>query len=220
MLVHFDRHCGHFDWFWAVTITGLTPAISTPFVSDTGQRRKHLIHLFDLFRDPIILTTTALESEFLNLEHLRIRTVESMVQTNQQVNEFVSETMCKPATGCIDDHLNGFFSSGEHSRDDLAILMLTSGSTGNAKAVCLRHNQIIQATKGKSQHLKLSADDRFLNWIGMDHVANMVEMRLGAMYLCAEQVHVQASDLLIDPLKFLGLLDKHRISYAFPPTSF
>ena len=220
VLLHFDKHSDHFDWFWAVTIAGFTPAISTPFVNDPDQRRKHLIHLFELFRDPIILTTAALESEFFNLEQLRIRTVESMVQTNKQVNEFVSETMWKAATGCVDGHLNGLLSSGQHSRDDLAILMLTSGSTGNAKAVCLRHNQIIQAIKGKSQHLKLSADDRFLNWIGMDHVANIVEMHLGAMYLCAEQVHVQASDLLIDPLKLLGLVEKHRISYAFSPNFF
>ena len=220
VLLHFDRHSDHFDWFWAVAMAGYTPAISTPFVNDPDQRRKHLTHLFKLLRDPIILTTTALESEFLNLEQLRIRTVESMVQTNQEVNEIVSETMCKPVTGSIDGHLNGFFYGGQHSIDDLAILMLTSGSTGNAKAVCLRHNQIIQAVRGKSQHLKLSADDRFLNWIGMDHVANMVEMHLGAMYLCAEQVHVQASDLLIEPLRFLTLVDKHRISCAFSPNFF
>ena len=220
VLLHFDRHSDHFDWFWAVAIAGFTPAISTPFANDPDQRRKHLTHLFKLLRDPIILTTTALTSEFLNLERLRIRTVESMMQTDQQVNESVSEKMGKTATGSIDGHLNGFLDGDQRSVEDLAILMLTSGSTGNAKAVCLRHNQIIQAVKGKSQHLRLSADDSFLNWIGMDHVANMVEMHLGAMYLCAEQVHVQASDLLIDPLKFLGLVDKHRISYAFSPNFF
>ena len=78
--------------------------------------------------------------------------------------------------------------------------MLTSGSTGNAKAVCLRHDQINQSVRGKSQHLGLTNNDILLNWIGMNHVANLIEMHLHAMYLCAEQVHVQASDLLLEPL--------------------
>ena len=46
----------------------------------------------------------------------------------------------------------------------------------------------------------------------MDHVANLIEIHLHAMYLCAEQVHVQASDLLTEPLTFLRLIDKHRVS--------
>ena len=106
------------------------------------------------------------------------------------------------------------------ARKDLAVLMLTSGSTGNAKAVCLRHDQIIQSVKGKSYHLGLTRHDILLNWIGMDHVANLIEMQLHAMYLCAEQVHVQASDLLLEPLTFLRLVDKHRVSYSFAPNFF
>lgn len=40
------------------------------------------------------------------------------------------------------------------------------------------------------------------------------------MYLCAEQVHVQASDLLVEPLTFLRLVHKHRASYTFGPNFF
>ena len=106
------------------------------------------------------------------------------------------------------------------SGQDIAVLMLTSGSTGNAKAVCLRHDQIIQSVRGKSHHLGLTHNDTLLNWIGMDHVANLIEMHLHAIYLCAEQVHVQAPDLLLEPLTFLRLVDKHRVSYTFAPNFF
>lgn len=106
------------------------------------------------------------------------------------------------------------------SRDDPAIFMLTSGSSGNAKAVCLRHGQLLTALQGKSMHHGTTPDDNFLNWIGMDHVANLSEVHLHAMSLGAEQVHVQAADLLEKPLSFLSLMHKHRVGYTFAPNFF
>ncbi|MCJ1461651.1 hypothetical protein MMC07_000248 [Pseudocyphellaria aurata] len=106
------------------------------------------------------------------------------------------------------------------SRDDPAIFMLTSGSSGNAKAVCLRHGQLLDALQGKSKHHGTTPDDTFLNWIGMDHVANLSEVHLHAISLGAEQVHVQAADLLEKPLSFLSLMHKHRVGYTFAPNFF
>lgn len=40
------------------------------------------------------------------------------------------------------------------------------------------------------------------------------------MNLVAEQIHVQASDLLIDPLRFLTLIARHRITHTFAPNFF
>lgn len=40
------------------------------------------------------------------------------------------------------------------------------------------------------------------------------------MNLSAEQVHVQATDLLADPMKFLHLLSKHKVAYTFGPNFF
>ncbi|KAL8719196.1 MAG: hypothetical protein Q9225_003775 [Loekoesia sp. 1 TL-2023] len=213
ILLHFDKHADNFDWFWAVTLAGYTPAVSTPLVNEPDQRKKHLLHLFDLLGDPIILTTEALTSEFLNLEQLRLRPIERLRKTNG----FFDAEAYKTVNGSIHEPSN---MSETPPAEQTAVLMLTSGSTGNAKAVCLRHDQIIRSIEGKCQHLGLTTNDTFLNWIGMDHVANLIEMHFHAMYLCAEQVHVQASDLLMEPLTFLHLVDKHRVSYAFSPNFF
>lgn len=45
----------------------------------------------------------------------------------------------------------------------------------------------------------------------------MTEMHLQAMYLCVDQIHVQAADLIADPVLFLNLVDKHRVSRSFAP---
>lgn len=252
VLLHFNRHSDNLDWFWATTVAGYLPALSTPLVNDLDQRRKHLAHLYSLLEDPILLTTSALIAEFSEFPRLRIRTVESLGQAHRYVNRISAAT----SEGLTDGHVSRMNSGvpngssegltnvnvdgmsngtseghvkadgpkcklpSSSSRQDLAVLMLTSGSTGNAKAVCLRHDQIIQSVRGKSHHLGLTQNDILLNWIGMDHVANLIEMHLHAMYLCAEQVHVQAPDLLLEPLTFLRLVDKHRVSYTFAPNFF
>ena len=98
--------------------------------------------------------------------------------------------------------------------------MLTSGSTGFAKAVPLRLKQMLSATRGKSTSWGSTPDSVFLNWIGLDHVADLMEIHLHAMLLGAEQVHVQATDLLADPLLFVRLLSDHKVNFTFGPNFF
>lgn len=199
-LLHFDNHLDGFEWLWSVIAAGHLPAISTPLTNDLAQRRRHLLHLETLLHHPIIITRDHLVPDFVDLgEKLHIRTIESL----QSRNGF--HRMEKPR------------SKGEH---ELAALMLTSGSTGNAKAVELRHGQLLQAVHGKALRQGTKHKDTFLSWIGLDHVANLTEVHLHAMSLAADQVHVSAIDMLADPMAFLRLINKHRVAYTFAPNFF
>ena len=103
---------------------------------------------------------------------------------------------------------------------DVAVLMLTSGSTGNAKAVCLTHDQILAAIKGKLSGMPLPKGSTLLNWIALDHVASLVEVHLCAMFAGLDQVHVPAVEMVKDPLLFLRLLSEHHVSRTFAPNFF
>jgi acyl-CoA synthetase (AMP-forming)/AMP-acid ligase II len=102
----------------------------------------------------------------------------------------------------------------------LAVLMLTSGSTGNSKAVSLTHGQILVSVNGKSIHHSTTNRDIFLNWIGLDHVANLIEIHLHAASLAAQQVHIQSSIILANPILFLKMLSVHQVTYTFAPNFF
>jgi acyl-CoA synthetase (AMP-forming)/AMP-acid ligase II/thioesterase domain-containing protein len=103
------------------------------------------------------------------------------------------------------------------SLEGVAALMLTSGSTGAAKAVCLSHHQILTACKGKLSHMPLSQGAAVLNWIGLDHVGSLTELHLTAMVAGCDQVHVPTAEVITDPLLFLRLLSKHSITRTFAP---
>ena len=119
-----------------------------------------------------------------------------------------------------DTYTNGFSTTQPTSLKDVAALMLTSGSTGNAKAVCLTHKQILTACKGKLIHMPLPQDAVVLNWIGLDHVGSLVELHLTAMVAGCDQVHVAAAEMITDPLAFLRLLSKHHVTRTFAPNFF
>ena len=201
VLIHFNDHSQNIRWFWATVVAGCLPAISLPFVNDPDQRRKHLVHMNNLLQVPIILTSEKLVPEFLGLEQLNIQPVETLEARDGFEDSFIEVANLK-------------------RRDDPAALMFTSGSTGNTKAVCLRHGQLLVALAGKSRYHETTGNDVFLNWIGMDHVASLTEIHLHAMSLGSEQVHANATDLVTKPMSFLALINKHRVTYTFAPNFF
>ncbi|KAI9157872.1 Microperfuranone synthase [Paramyrothecium foliicola] len=198
LLLHFSSQRETIQWFWAATLAGLLPAISTPLVHDATRRNKHLQHLKTLLKAPIIITTSQLMSEFDGVSDLRLFDVAYL----------------KAKSG--DFRIN----AEKKHKDEIAVLMLTSGSTGMAKAVAIRHGQILAAVTGKSLMHETKLGDVFLNWTSLDHVAGFIEIHLHALSLSSEQIHVPASEFLRDPLQFICLLDKHCVAYSFAPNFF
>lgn len=204
ILVHINDHFLGILWFWAIIAAGGIPCLSTPVSKDGEQREKHLTSVLKLLGNPLVLTTADLAADFAGLENVRIKTIQELEYTpTHRLN-------CEGAV------LRGY----RKCRKDIAVLMLTSGSTGNPKAVALTHNQILYAILGKSQLHNTTEDDVFLNWTGLDHVANLTEIHLHAMGVGANQFHLHNSSILADPMIFLEKIAKHKVSYTFAPNFF
>ena len=203
VLLHFNDHLDNITWFWSVLYAGYIPAMSTPFAYNLEHRRKHLLHLYDLLDNPVCLTTKDLLDQFPEPPILTLRTVEDL------------DTMA------ITD-LEGSGPSISSRSSDLAMLMLTSGSTGNAKLVQLTHGQVLASVAGKSAVLFLDTPSHlaFLNWIGLDHVGSLIETHLHAMFAVIDQVHVQAPDVIANPILFLELISRHSVVRTFAPNFF
>lgn len=119
-------------------------------------------------------------------------------------------------------HTNGVQKNSVHTNGaedrDLMMLMLTSGSTGFAKAVTFTHKQVLASVSGKASIRARPRDRPFLNWIGLDHVAGLIEIHLQALWLGVGQVHVSAVDVITSPTTaFLDMLSRHRVSSTFAP---
>lgn len=200
MFIHFESFQRNLEWFWAVVLAGLLPAVSTPLPVDHDRRRVHLAHLRDTLKNPIILTSQEQIGDFEGVDGIDLNLIDYLGSV--EIKDFAVS------------------SYKDAQMKDPGALMLTSGSSGNTKVVVLRHEQVIASVQGKSQHFGTTQADVFMNWIGFDHVASLIETHVHAMYLCADLVHVPAATVIARPMIFLQLIDRHRITYTFAPHFF
>jgi acyl-CoA synthetase (AMP-forming)/AMP-acid ligase II len=124
--IQLESHEQYTEIFWACQFAGLVPCVLTPLTQDHNQRVAHLTHLSKLLA-PKVITTSHLAQDLSVVPELDVLEVSSLAFLDLAV---LPELFVSP--------------------DDISCLMLTSGSTGNAKAVELTHRNILSAVMGKS----------------------------------------------------------------------
>ncbi|CAL5868710.1 uncharacterized protein PFLUO_LOCUS2937 [Penicillium psychrofluorescens] len=228
-LVHFQHHLDNITWFWATILAGSVPTLSTPLVSTDEGRRAHFKHLHNMLQDPLVLTRRELLVNFFGEnELLRTVAVEEFEESDFSGTDSGSASSNHVSTSGKDDinsngHANGNYhvnGTTGNSTEGVAVLMLTSGSSGNCKAVCLTHQQMFASIRGKLAVMPVSDGSSVLNWIGLDHVASLMETHLLSMFAGVNQIQIQAAEVLSNPLLFLRLLSKHKVCMTFAPDFF
>ncbi|MDJ0649138.1 MAG: SDR family NAD(P)-dependent oxidoreductase [Xenococcaceae cyanobacterium MO_188.B19] len=191
--------------FWGCILGGFIPIPITvpPDYSTDNSKANILRHGWELLgrqgRECIVVTDRSLEKAIVDfgkrkqLEDFVVVTVEDLLVAERCKEYYVPKS------------------------DELALILLTSGSTGNPKGVMLTANNLLASVYGMSQVNNLSADDITLNWMPTEHVASLVMFHLTEVYLCCQQIQVDNSIILRQPIKWLDLIDKYRASVTWSP---
>jgi acyl-CoA synthetase (AMP-forming)/AMP-acid ligase II len=178
--------------FWASVFGGYLACPLTPLYADSDRWAAQLGHVDELLDDPLLVTTGTILSEMPPVPGLSVAVLEELPADAPETEVHRAEP------------------------DVPALLMLTSGSTGNSKAVVLTHGNLLASMSAKAERLGLTADDVTMNWVAFDHIA-AVEGHLLPLSVGATQLHVEPQRILGDPLEFLRLVDTHRITLTFTP---
>ncbi|KAJ3174875.1 hypothetical protein HDU87_006667 [Geranomyces variabilis] len=203
VVLYFDNHRDNIEFFWGAVLAGLLPCVQGPINTRTSKKTLHpLAHLNTILQKPAILTSRDLTradfSSFPNSCDLNVVIAEDLEPQTKLPTSAHPVRTTRPA-------------------ENIALLLLTSGSTGNAKAVPLHHDTIIAAGNGKIDDYELESSDTIVNWVGFDHVACVVENHLTPMLAGANQVQVSANVVMTDPGAFLKILDRFRASLTLAP---
>lgn len=180
--------------FWACVLGGVIPCPVAPIRHDPIRWQKTLEHIDALLDGPLVITTHALGSDLPGT--MQVATLDALRQAHS----------VPPLVPVYAARVN-----------DPAVFVLTSGSTGNSKAVVLTHGNLVASMAGKNGRQRLGPDDVTLNWISFDHVAALLEAHLLPLSVGATQIHADSASILADPLLFLRLISDHRISMTFAP---
>ena len=102
--------------------------------------------------------------------------------------------------------------------DDVALMQLTSGSTGSPKAVQITHANIVANAEAMIVGCNFDIDtDVIVSWLPCFHDMGMTGYLTVPMYIGAELVKVTPMDFLRDTLLWAKLIDKYKGTMTAAP---
>ncbi|MUG96552.1 SDR family NAD(P)-dependent oxidoreductase [Scytonema sp. UIC 10036] len=187
--------------FWGCILGSFIPVpISiAPAYEQMNSAVSKLHSAWQMLKQPIVLTTSKLASsleklpKLLKIENFQVETVDNLRQNQPDSNIYQSQ------------------------EDDLALILLTSGSTGFPKGVMLTHRNLLSMTAGKAQVNNCDAQDIILNWMPLEHVGAIVSLGLMAVDLGCTQIHVSTEYILQNPIRWLELIQRYKASISWVP---
>lgn len=106
----------------------------------------------------------------------------------------------------------------EAGEDDLALMQLTSGSTGSPKAVQITHRNIYSNAEAMFISAEYDVEkDVMVSWLPCFHDMGMIGFLTVPMYFGAELVKVTPMDFLRDTLLWAKLIDKYKGTMTAAP---
>ncbi|WP_138502502.1 SDR family NAD(P)-dependent oxidoreductase [Nostoc sp. PA-18-2419] len=187
--------------FWGCVLGGFVPVPVSiaPTYEPVNSNASKLQNAWQMLGKPIVLTSASLAPSIdgffrlLNLENFQIATIDRLRECELDLNLHQSQP------------------------EDLAILLLTSGSTGIPKCVMLNHHNILSMTAGSVSIGHFSSQESVLNWMPLNHVGALVSLSIMAVSIGCQQIHVPTDLIVQNPLKWLDLIDKHQATISWAP---
>jgi acyl-CoA synthetase (AMP-forming)/AMP-acid ligase II/acyl carrier protein len=192
----------HFSTFWACILGGITPVnvAVAPSYHEVGGVINKLHNTWELLGHPAIIASGHLVKPIAGLGALL-------------------PAMAQAKTISVDDLKQSDASGRIHQSapSDLVFFQLTSGSTGVPKCIQETHRCIIAHIHLSQQFNGFLPGDITFNWLPVDHVVPTLTYHLKDTYLGCQQIHAKSDVVLSNPLKWLDIMDRHRVTHTWSP---
>ncbi|KAG9315585.1 atromentin synthetase [Chiua virens] len=195
IVVYLTEHEDNMVAIWACLLAGYVPCLQPALSAQQAHKEGHVAHIKNLFSSAIWLTNESGADQVRSISGLDVH--------------LFSELKAAAQTLVLAD-----FAVYQPKPDEEAVLFLTSGSTGFSKAVVHTHSTIIAACYAKGENYRPYSP---VQGVGFDHVAGSLEMHITPLLYGASQLHVHASAILSDPLRYLRLIEEKSIEVSFAP---
>jgi acyl-CoA synthetase (AMP-forming)/AMP-acid ligase II/NADP-dependent 3-hydroxy acid dehydrogenase YdfG len=193
-ILQIDTLRDHFAAFWGCILGGIHPVVVAvaPSYDPSNSVVMKLYNTWVLLRQPPIIASASILGSIGALD-LKALAVEDLEQESEANDIY------------------------QASPDDVVFYQLTSGSTGSPKCIQETHRGILQHVYGSAQFNGYAEDDVVLNWLPLDHVVPTLTVHLKDACLGCDEVQVRTDAIAADPLLWLELIERHRVSHTWAP---
>ncbi len=201
VIFQFERNQDFIAAFWGCVLGGFVPVpiAIAPTYSESNGSVKKLHHAWEMLEHPTIVTNQKLAASILALS-------QSWGVESIQVAAIEELRTATPDKRAENSH-----------PDDLALLLLTSGSTGMPKGVMQSHRSLLSRSASTSQMNDFNSQDISLNWMPLDHVGGLVMFHVRDVYLGCQQIQVVKEAILQNPLLWLDLIERFQATVTWAP---
>ncbi|MFC5266699.1 amino acid adenylation domain-containing protein [Kribbella qitaiheensis] len=192
-VVHCTEPVGFFAAFWACTLGGIRPLLMAPAPEGdtTEEGRERLRKVTDLLGWTVLIGRP---SDLPNDLGLPVLDPDALAG-HEPTSEFH-----RPAA------------------DDVAVLMMTSGTTtGTPKIIQLTHRGLVEFAAGTPAMLPVRPGQTTLNWLPLDQSGAFLLYHLLPVFTGCTNIHVATDWVLANPLRWLDLMDQHRVNHSWSP---
>lgn len=187
--------------FWACQLAGLVPLLLPPAPpgSEQAPALRRLERAREILGGPRVLTHQARMEELgaqlgLSSTPDAVGAIESLRTAEGSLPELTARS------------------------EDLALLCLTSGTTGLPKCAMLTHHNLLVRAEAANAALESQPGERSLAWLPMHHIGALADWHLRPLLAGMEVFHAPSVEILAEPLRWLDWVEQHGITQTWAPS--
>ncbi|MCX8130509.1 MAG: AMP-binding protein [Clostridia bacterium] len=199
-VLHIEDEERYICTLWACILGGI---VSVPFT--VGNTHEHILRIskvWDALDDGYFITDNNSYNNLISL-------------SGESAYNFKSRLMGKVIIS--EDLVKGNKMGSIYYPDinDTAIILFTSGSTGEPKGIILSHKNIIENINSTIDRLKLTSNDSFLNWMPLTHSAGLTLFHFPSIQAEMDQYIMSKNQFVIMPLLWLQKAHEYKVTFLF-----